>query len=547
MRDQFEVRITEATGSSRMLTPHVSNLSFRSVDPGGFGSVTFSLARAVDARNFTDYAEISVFDSQTGEQVGGGRLQNPGRSMSVNGKTWDITALGEGIAHAQERKNPYFLADSRLDPWYTGESTSLNRKWATGTAPNDESKAGLVFTIDQATVGVGAFTNANMYDVRRYKQEIGGFVYVHEEGRASSNNKLEGQLRVVGGSAPTDIFNQNWSTSVRTCAAEKGTDWSGIAFDLMNFVYSRATSTLTVDSEQDWICIYSAVILALRKGRDGSDVTGGGAYSKGYVLAHEAVVDALARWCPRFDLPGALIATTATHQHDSLVWPDGINTYDMLEYLMSLEPQFTWGVYEKQPNGLYRFEWRERDTRARYEIGEQNSVDFNLTGGQFDPLTRVWYTGTELLGHYRAVDVAADNPYAAQNIQPTDTRQIDRSNVDSRAWTVDATALATAAVTDSQFAATSATSTIVGLVFDNFTGRWIKPYQMIPGYICRLAGVFVRQDTLNSGYEPSAAKFRLVTNDYSVDAGSSTVELNSYTLDEARAIANLYGTAGDIR
>ncbi len=538
MRNQFEVCITESAGS-RMLTPHVSNLSFRSVDPGGFGSVTFSLARAVDARNFSDYADIAVFDSATGEQVGGGRLQNPGRSVSASGKTWEVSAIGEGIAHAQERKNPYFLVDSRLDPWYNGSSTSTARTWAIGSAPSDDSKTGLVFTISAPTVGVGAYSNANFYDVRRYKQEIGGFTVSHQEGRGSSNNRLHIVTRIVGGATPTIIFDDAYSTSLVNRSAEKGTDWSGIAYDLFNFIYVRNNTTLTTDTQLDWQVIYSAVILALRMGKDGADVTGGGAYTKGYVLAHEAVIDALARWCPRFDLANASIATTGTYQHQSLVWPDGINTYDMLQYLMSVEPEFTWGVYEKQPNGLYRFEWRERSTDVRYEIGEQNNIDFNLTGGQFNPLTRVWYTGTELLGHYRAVDVVADNPYAAQNIMPTDTRQIDKSNVDARDWTTDAPALGAAAVTDSQFASTSATATIAGLVLDNFTGRWVKPYQMLPGYICRLAGVFVRQDTLNSGYEPSAAKFRLVTNDYSVDSGVSSVELNSYTLDEARAISLL--------
>lgn len=543
---EFEVRITEPTGS-RMLTKYVTNLSFRSVDPGGYGSVAFDLARTVDARGFTDYSEIAVFDSETGEQVGGGRLQNPGRSIAADGEVWKVSALGEGVAHAQERKNPYFLADARLDPWYTGASTSINREWGTGTTPNDEAKAGLVFRINQASVGVGAFTNANMYDVRRYKQEIGGFVYTHEEGRASSNNKLEGQLRVVGGSAPTDFFNQSWATGIRTCAAEKGTDWvAPTAFDLMNFVYTRGGSTLTVDSEQDWIVIYSAVILALRKGKTGADVVGGGAYSKGYVLAHEAVIDAVARWCPRFDLAGAQIATSATHQHDALVWPDGINTYDVLDYLMSVEPQFTWAAYEKQSNGLFRFEWRERSTTVRYEISEANNVGFELTGGGYDPLTRLWYTGTELLGHYRTVDVVADNPYASQNIVPTDTQRIDKSNVDARVWTADATAMATAAVTNSQFSATSAQVSVAGKILDTFTGRYVKPFQVLPGYVCRVAGVRAQKDTLNTGYEDGAAKFRITSNDFSADSETSRLELNAYSLDEARALSILFNSGSGV-
>jgi hypothetical protein len=177
----------------------------------------------------------------------------------------------------------------------------------------------------------------------------------------------------------------------------------------------------------------------------------------------------------------------------------------------------------------------------------RRSVDFELTGGLYDPLTRLWYTGTEILGHYRTVDVIATNPYAAQNIQPTDTRQIDKSNVGARTWSADATAKASADIQNSQFAATSAQATIAGRIYDNFTGRWVKPYQVLPGYICRIAGVRAQKDTLNTGFEDDAAKFRITANDYSADSRTSRLDLNSYSFDEAQGIANLYGTGGDVR
>ena len=67
----------------------------------------------------------------------------------------------------------------------------------------------------------------------------------------------------------------------------------------------------------------------------------------------------------------------------------------------------------------------------------------------------------------------------------------------------------------------------------------MKPYQVLPSYLCRISGVRVQQDTLNSGDQPDAAIFRIVTNDYSADSDASSLELNSYTIDEARAIANV--------
>lgn len=541
----FEVYLTDGIDSVT-LTPYVSNLSFRSVDPGGFGSVTFDLARSVDAASFPFGAEVSVFDSETGEQVAGGRMLNPGRGVSSSGEVWNVSVLGEGLAHTQERKQPYILIDSRLEPWYSGASTSIDRKWDVGTAPDDENQPGLRFTINQTSVGIGAFTNANYYTFGEYEPEavdetvhIGGYSITHREGRTDSSSRLETQIRYLG--TITDLSDQGFSSSVRTVSKQIGTNWPTTdRIRNMNLVFVRQSSILTVVPDDDWIIVYDIHVSAVRKDRNGDDLHTAGIYTRNHVFAHEAIIDAFARYCPRFDLIHARI-DTSTFQHKQLVWPDGINTFELLDHLMSLEPAYTWAVWEKQTNGKYRVEWRAKDTDVRYEIGSEDG--FSVTGGENDRLARVWYTGDTTLGRYQAIDVDDPSQFSpvirVDNIYPTDTRQISLSNIEGSDWESAAEDKAEAAIEDSKFKATAAQVTVAQLVYDHRLGRWVKPYQVLPGYLCRVAGVRSNLDTLNEREVDGAAVFRIVSNDYSVDQGSSRLELNSYTVDESRAIANL--------
>lgn len=539
----FEVVLVQGT-EAIVLTPWVSNLSFRSVDPGGFGSVTFDLARTVDATAFAFGAEVIVYDCETGEQVAGGRMLNPGRGASASGEVWNVSVLGEGLAHTQERKNPYFLIDSRLDSWFSGASTSIDRKWDVGTAPDDENLPGLRFTISQTQVGVGAFTNANFYDILQYDQFLGGYSVTHREGLTDSNFRLETQIRLAAtGGGTTDLSDQGFSTSVRTVSKQVGTDWDHASYPVrrMNLVFVRQSTQRTpVVPDTDWIIAYNMHVSALRLGRDTQPLSTAGIYTRNYVRADEAIVDAFARWCPRFDLTNARIDTTVFH-HETLVWPDGITTYELLDYLMSAEPAYTWAAWERQPNGKFRVEWKAKETTVRYELGAAD--EFSITGSEGDQLARVWVTGQTTLGRYRATSSDEAEPFDVSvdegNIFPTDTRQVTLANLEAEDWETAAAERAAAFIEDSQFKATAAQATVGRRVYDRQTGRWVKPFQILPGYLCRITGVRSQLDTLNRQESDGAAVFRVVSNDYSVDQGTSRLELNAYTVDEARAIADL--------
>ena len=550
MTAEFEVRLTESTGAS-MLTPFIprDSLSFRSAEHG-YDAITFDLSRKIDARDFEDFAPVTVFDAATGETACEGRLLNPGRGLDTNGETWKLAALGPAGHLLQEVNTPYHLIDSRIEdgPWWTGFRSSKRFTFDPEAHPDNADLAGWLF---KAEVGMtwAATTDAsiNYYDMEQYglanDQRIGGFYIAHDMGRSTTNQRLRGILSSYNGSDAGDVMDVSWSTTANTRVREVTTDWPATGIGVFSDaapvrIIIRVTRTgsdgTIVDS--DWAHISAMRVSAQRVDRAGADIVASGSYTNNYLLAHEAIIDALARFCPEIDLARARIDETSTHEHTSLVWPEGVTVYRVLEELAAKDLGFTWAVWERQTNGLYRFEWRERDTEVRYELTADDG--FERSGAQQDALRRVYYTGQTLAGRYRIGSIS-DAFYD----DPDDAVRSTTLNVESRFddtnFNDEGFSLADKTLLDSKLAASSATLDVRRKVYDHRTGRWVQPWAIVPGYLCRVRGVHAELDALNDGTDSGSSVFRVVSNDYSVGQGAARLELNSYLVDETRAIAEL--------
>ena len=217
----FAVTMVESTGATD-LTPYVSDLSFRSIDPGGFGSASFNLSRKIDARDFEDQADILIFNAENGMQVGGGRLVDPGRGISASGESWEMQVLGEGVAHMQERKEPYILLDdTRSSRGSSSESTNGGLEWSSGGAP-DTSIGGTGGTTGwrmDVKTGTDRSPSTSYADIqyrdhravpeRHHRQ----YQFSHQEGRNSTNHRIQSQ-RSIGSGARTTVTDEPWALAV---------------------------------------------------------------------------------------------------------------------------------------------------------------------------------------------------------------------------------------------------------------------------------------------------------------------------------------------
>ena len=526
----FEVVLTESGGVT-VLTPWVTNLSFRSVDPGGFGSATFDLSRAIDAHDFEEQADVAIYSAETGECVGGGRIVNPGRGVSRSGDVWNISLLGEGVAHMQERKEPYLLVDQRLDPWYQTAADESEMTWAQGGPPNPTSPAsvlgtqGWVLRVEEGGVlTTGDSADITYNDIAQFPDTyIGGYGYRHSGGATTSNHTIKVSTDNFATTDESDTFVLGGATVSEDVAsvASPRTEIT-VRYDYVGGGFTADTKT--------WAYVLKLYVIAMRRDRNGDWIDTGSAYlglSGGAPTTDEVVTDVWARFCPRFDLSSARV-DVSTYEHQDLVWPDGITPLDVLAVVKTADPGHTWAVWEKQTNGLFRTEWRAYDTDVRYEMTAEDGFTETSAATKY---VKIFNATSEAATDNRYFVYSHEDPdaaLAARGIFPTTTVAGITGDADLEAM-----------LNESELEAGTAQVTVGRKVFDHFTGRWVEPSQVLPGYLCRIAGVNPQPDWLNVNQVPGAAVFKVVSNDYSVSSASSRLELNAYTVDERRAIANM--------
>jgi hypothetical protein len=527
----------DETSGVTVLTPWVSNLTFRSVDPGGYGSVTFDLSRKIDARDFEDQADVFIYNGETGQQVSGGRLQNPGRGASRSGEVWQMEVLGEGPAHMQERKEPYIIEDNRITPWFPSRADLETIAWAQGGPPDTTAAGGvggtngLVFTMeDGASVPSGNIAEITYYDIGEFPDAIiGGYAFAHVEGRADTNSHIKSSVDAFATTDEDDTF----SLSEQFVAE----DVASVASPKTELVirYQRASTTRTATTK-DWSYIHELTVFAMRYDKTRTLIDTGTTYLRtdgldtNFPTTTDVVTDLWARFCPRVDLANARIdGPGLVYFFVDLVWPNGVTPAEVLAFLKQKDPGYTWAVWERQPNGLFRAEWRAYDTDVRYELTAEDGFTETSASTKY---VKIFGVSTDSVTTHRYQGFSYDDPdptLAARGINPSTTIVDAIGGDDELIGLLD----------EKELEAGTAQATVARKVFDHFTGRWVEPYNVLPGYLCRIAGVPPREDALNVGQVDGACIFKIVSNEFSTSSASSRLELNAYTVDERRAIANL--------
>lgn len=518
------------------ITNRISNLSFKSVDPGGFASVTFDLAKPIDAADIDPFAQVEVTDAATGEVVGGGRVLQPGRGVDASGEVWSLSALGEGLAHMDETTQPYVVIDKNLDGWAQSYVDNKKLSWTTGSPPGAvEVAQGLMIQSDTGTLAFQSEASMTYYPIFNAMQLLGGYSLKFVAGAIDTNNRIRVRARRdVTNIIYTQISDDPFSTTLVTRAGQVGVNWS-VSDDYRAMVlrFARIGASGPAD-ETTWAHFRDVRVSAMRYDRTGTPIDAAGAYANEYVWASDVVTDLWARFCPRFDLLNATI-DQGEFQFDQLAWPTGIKPSGVMDELLAAEPGFTWHVWERQANGKWRAEFIERPTAVRYEITAFDG--FSAPGGTGEHLNEVWVTGKDVADRPAALRVTGiDSELDAEGLIRSATIDLG-SEVFSPTT---AQRVGEQAIADSMLVSTGASVTVARKVLDLYTGRWVKPYQILPGHLCRVRGVKPTAATLTpEGAPDGSSLFRIVSNTYSTDSASSALELNSYSVTESKAIAEL--------
>lgn len=525
-----------------------SRLNFRSVDPGGFASVNLDLARPMHKSDFDTYSHVAVHNAHTGRCVGGGRLLRPGKTLDRSGEVWEVAALGEGFAHMKDIQRPLFLIDSEPDRWKTESfRTTKNITWSKAEPPVGGGDEGLLVSLTE-TVKNGKRGDARYYRIHEAEQFIAGYHFEFIAGIDSGSSMIKVIVRNTGlgtqiitnGGGAGQTFDKE-TTRTHGTRLNVAAGWNDAEqFDTVFLAYERTTSDL-VTTDDYWAHINVAVVKALRYGRDGQYIVDPVQYEPEELLAHEVVTDIWARLCPRFDLANAHI-DIGNYGHKTLAWDEGVTAMDVIDHLREQEPAFTWAVWERQRNGLWRAEWRNYDLTVRYElVAHEDLGQYREVGYDDDQFSVVWVQKAAESG------LMNNTKWSFVSSQQTDAESagIVRERVvrfpDSGDYEADSGAGVAEATIGNASMASAAVEVDVGTkVYDHHTHRFVGPEEIRPGYLCRTRGVGVlKPNHLNAKASADRVIARIVGNDHDAEAGVSKLQLNGVSYDEATAIVNL--------
>jgi hypothetical protein len=511
------------------ITNDTTNVQTKSTSPGGFAGVTFNLKRRLDRSQLSPFASCIVYDQENGDQVGGGRLLQPGRGESV----WDVECQGEGLASMTDRNTPYALIDQSLDNWTRSNRTTKRLDFSVSEYPGNTSFDDPVLLME-TTDGVAIATNDNVVISNKVAQLCNQFLASFGYRVRSGRNDTDWSVRPRAYD-PTftsfDSFTTTWATgtSSRVVKTVNGDIAAGRAIAAVMWAYSGSGVST---SASFWSAMRDPIIRMQLLDQTGTLRTTG--YTNEYVMIDEAFIDVVARFCPRLDIANARV-DPGFHQFDQLAWLDGITPNGVMDELFAQEPGFTWHVWEQNQNGKWATELIQLPTTPRYEATTADGfVAPQPTTEIFD---RATITGKSPAGrdvNYRATAVV-------QALVDAGFSREDSIALGSEVWsTGNASAAGSQYLGQHAVAPNAGTLTIARPIYDNQTGRMVDPSNVRAGGLVRVQGVQPTPDSINPAGADGVTVFRIASVAYSQDSRLATAELDSYTLDQERAIAELF-------
>lgn len=526
----LEVRLRTAR-ADRYVTAELRGLRWRTVSPGGFAWARLTLDRplTIQPDEIAPFGDLFVYDARDARTAFEGRLEDPARGAGRDGQVWELAAVGPA-AHAHDRNVALIYVDRSLGGW--SESFLSHREAQLTKTETLTDTPSLVAGIAEggSMIAVGDAADWQYTPIFEAGMLLGRVSCNGADGIINANAEHRILTRITPSGGGTTRASGTLTTVPYSMVARRGTEFV-TNDDVCNLRAHRINAVASTGSNA--YAEFSAIaVRSVLKDKLGADITTG--YSLTTVLASDIVADLLGRLLPKFDGAGATIATT-THAIEQLAYPDGVDPASVLDDLMLLEPAFTWEAYESNAAGKYRFAWRAWPTTVRYDADVDDG--YESTGSAVDLYNAVNVRWTDPRGRIRITrrtQVVPDLDAAGLTREP---QPIDLGdNLGS---------LANAQRVGDQFLAEHKSPPNAGRlviarpVYDHLTGSTVMPWDILPGYLIRVAGILPRVDALNPSGRDGSTIFKIAAMEYDTGDAQAELELDSYPPTVTRALAEL--------
>jgi hypothetical protein len=527
------------------ITKQLSNLSFRSVIPGGYASLQLTLNRPLDVTpdDIEYFANVYVYDGRNGRTIWEGRLEDPGRGVDPStGEVWSVTAVGP-MAHTKDETFPIIYVDQSLDRWHMSRYTTPGQGKVDigGDLPDS---GGVISTgpipcillhVDEGSVITTSWAADVIYRSIFYAgQTIARVRCNFFTGGASSNYQFSMFARTNDSTADFS-HKKNWVTSPDIMADNLG---SGIVAtdNMVSFRAERDVSGTTTDTLA-WVAVYNVSIRCAIYNPDGSYNLSTSGYNVNNIDPIEVVGDLLGRVLTQYDGANATLIGSGV-DIDQLAYPDGTTASDIFDDLATYDPNYYWAAWETNPNtGKYRFEYMPWPDTVRYDCDADDG--FDSPGSASDLYNAVNVRWRDAGGRIRFTYVTQSVP-VLDDAGLTRTSYIDLS--DEMGSESNADYLGQNFLAEHQYPPNAGTLTIGRPILDHDTGRMVMPWEIVPGGLIRVRGVAPSVDALNPTNRDGVTVFRVISVEFDASSATASLELDSYSRSITNQIAKIATT-----
>lgn len=524
LKGALTVRVNDGE-TDRHVTRYCRGLRFTKVADGGHRDMSFTMT--LPRNTFSDLGpqdRCYIYDARTTRTIIDGYLENPTPVDGPGGQQFDISAMG-GMALANDETRGLIYVDRDLGAFEKATDSAASGAIETGEWITDSTKHRVRTQFaGGAVAATGALASAGNYAFERAVMNLGGVrVATLVSGKTDANwtNELvtasgvvaSGTMSTTGGLLEQFVGAANFPTGTQRFA----------------FRTRRNGAETNVADDTTWADWADCSVIGQRMDRNGVLLTrSDGLVSVTQVLASQVVEDLLGRVLTFCDPSTAQIDAT-TFGITQLAYPDGVKAAGVLNDLAVFEPDFVWEILESLDNGKHRFNYRAWPTTPRYEVSVKDG--WRQTGSDVDLCNRILVSWTDEAGNPKVTTVTAASLGLTGIGLPVDalgSRVKDADPVtlpEGKGSAANATRVGGQILTDKVNPPKSGTVTVRRPIVDLLTGNHVMPWEIEPGYLCR-----VRE---------TGDDLRVTQVDYSDDDVSSVLTLGRPVLTVDQRVARL--------